>query len=136
MRNSTESAIHPWAGFAKAARLKTGMNMAQLADRIEVERSTVGRWEKGENIPIRGAIVSRFAAVTGVDETEALQAAGIIPSQSPPTLPTLDDDELRVILESDASDQWKQTLIDYLYKRREEQRLERLEAIKLALGLR
>lgn len=34
-----------------AARINAGMKQKEVADAMKVDRSTIGRWEKGEKVP-------------------------------------------------------------------------------------
>lgn len=133
MRNTPRLSATPWATFCRAARENAGLSKASLARTIGVDRATVGRWEDEGSLPASGAVVTRFAVATGVSVDEARQAAGIIPADDPPALPSTDDEELRIIRESEAPERVKKALVDYVLRRRAEQTRERIEQIEMVL---
>ena len=74
-------------------RVKKGLSQQQLADSLNVDRSTVAKWETGDRLPDAGTI-SRLSGVLGANVAELLDAAGG-PSERPNVI--LVDDE-RIIL--------------------------------------
>lgn len=133
MRNNEGTLSGTWATFCRAAREDAGLTKAALARLVGVDRATIGRWESGESLPANGLVVTHFAGATKINESEALQAAGILSADTPPVVPTSEDNELRIIRESAAPERVKKMLIDYVHRRRAEQARERMEAIELAL---
>lgn len=133
MRNIPSSTATPWATFCRVARENAGLSKAALARAIRVDRATIGRWEDEGTLPASGAVVTRFATATGVSVDEARKAAGVIPADDPPTMPSTDDEELRIIRESAAPDRVKKALIDYVMRRREQDARDRIQHIELVL---
>ena len=91
MRNSRPGERNTWATYARAAREAAGLDKTDLAKRMGSTRQTIGRWESGRYKPATADDVIAFARATGVDEREALAAAGILPVELPPERPTRPD---------------------------------------------
>jgi len=90
-----------WATFARVAREDLGLTRDELAAALNVERTTVWRWETGKTTPNDQELVLRFAAVAEVNPDEALAAAGLKPGAVPPTEPTREsamDPDVRTLL--------------------------------------
>lgn len=76
-----------WASYVKIARENAGMTRPVFARAVEVGRTTVWRWETGEQTPENAQVVVRVAEATGVDVDEALAAAGLRPGVDAPSEP-------------------------------------------------
>jgi transcriptional regulator with XRE-family HTH domain len=122
-----------WADYLRVLIEDSGLTHAEIARRAGVDKTQIGRWLAGATAPRTGTPVVRLARSLGASEDEALRAAGLVPDDEPPSRPSDEDIELRVIRESDAPDRVKATLIAYVHRRRAEQERERMEAVRLAL---
>jgi transcriptional regulator with XRE-family HTH domain len=127
MRNSPDKLRGAWAQFAKAARGR--MSQAELARQLDVDRSTIYRWETGRARPDDPNVIQAFAEVTGISPAEAMAAAGLLPGIPIQKEPTRPPDELVDLVATDPklSDRDKSEIIDLLLKRREQARQQLLE---------
>lgn len=90
-----------WAAYVTATRERVGMSKAELERRLGVDRGTVIRWESEKSRPEDATVVTAFADLFGLDVDEALTAAGLRVSATPPTRPTRDvplDPDLKIIM--------------------------------------
>lgn len=72
-----------WATFVRAIRRAADLTQAELADKIGIARTTIGRWERRETAPDGRAgaeIVTRLCDYFGVPLADAYRALG----QPPP----------------------------------------------------
>lgn len=124
-----------WATFVKAARGL--MSQAELARQLDVERTTVWRWETGKQRPESAELVAQFARVTGVDQDEALAAAGLRPGQAAPAEPTREADEEidLVVNDPNLGNQMKQRIIEIIYERRERDKAAAIEETRRVIDL-
>ena len=137
VRNTSDDRRGTWATFAKAARDGARMSQSELARRLNVERTTVWRWETGKQKPESADMVAAFAAVLGIDTDEALAAAGLRPGTPAPAEPTRErDEELELILAASVSDRMKQRMIERLYELRERDKQRRMEEIRFIIDPR
>jgi transcriptional regulator with XRE-family HTH domain len=134
MRNTSQQKRGTWATYAQAARERAGLNKAEAARRIGVDRGTVHRWEIGQNRPEDPDVVSTVAKVYGVDIDEALAAAGMKPGQPAPSEPTVErDPEIEAILAAPVSPIQQKRMLELLFQMRERDRQRRMEDIAFLL---
>lgn len=77
------------------ARLAAGLTQREVADRIGVKESTIGKWESGETSP-RGHRVSKLAGMLGVSISWILMGRGVEPARGAAT----DIERIRLELDS------------------------------------
>lgn len=90
-----------WAAYVAAVRARVGMSKSELARRLGVDRGTVHRWEQNTSRPEDANVVTAFAELFDLDVDEALTAAGLRVSATPPTRPTRDvplDPDVKIIM--------------------------------------
>ena len=134
VRNTPEDARGAWATFARIARERAGVSQSELARRMDTDRTTIWRWENGRQKPENPVMVVDFARVTGVELSEAMAAAGLVPDVEPPTEPTREaDEEMDLILQSKVSPAMKKYMIDRLLDLRERDKQRRMEDIRFLL---
>lgn len=73
-----------FADFFRARRAELGLSMQQIAERLDMTRSSVHQWENGENIP-GAARLPMVAEALEMRYEDFLRAAGF----AVPELPTL-----------------------------------------------
>lgn len=131
VRNTQGVERGAWATYVKQARTSAvpSVGQSELARRVGVERTTVYRWETGQQRPENAETVRAVAEVLGLDLDEALAAAGLRPGVAPPTEPTRDVDEIEAIVLGDdrLSDEMKVRIIKLHRERRERDRLAAIE---------
>jgi transcriptional regulator with XRE-family HTH domain len=131
MRNTPGPERGTWATYIKAAREHARLNKTQLAQRIGKDRATVGRWEDGKNRPEDANLVALVAEVLGLDQDEALAAAGLRPGVEAPVEPTREpDEEVDLIMRATVDDATRRQMLERLAELRERDRLRRLEDIR------
>lgn len=99
--NPATQARGAWAAYVTAVRERVGMSKSELARRLGVDRGTVHRWESETSRPEDATVVTAFAELFDLDTDEALTAAGLRVSATPPTRPTRDaplDPDLKIIM--------------------------------------
>lgn len=134
MRSTRPGERGSWASYARAARLAARLSQVELARRIGVDRTSIGRWESGRYKPDRADQVVAFARATGVPVEEALAAAGFRPHLEPPATPTTSaDPELQAILDAPVPARVKQRMIAYLEQLRQNDAQRRAEMIRLMI---
>lgn len=79
MRNSSAGERNAWADLVRRIRKATGLTQVALANRLNVERTTILRWESGHQRPGSFEVVERFAELFQLDLVETLRAAGLVP---------------------------------------------------------
>lgn len=89
MRNTQGDASGDWATLVMTCRAAARMSQKTLAERAEVARETIWRWETGKQVPENVDTVKLVAAALGVDLDQALAAAGLHPGQAPAVDPRL-----------------------------------------------
>src|SRR5690554_6951935 len=72
VRNNDGRQRDTWASYVRAAREVARLSQAAVAEKMGVNRNTVGRWELGRFAPDRPKDVVAFARAVGVDPEEAL----------------------------------------------------------------
>lgn len=131
MRNNPPRRHGAWSTYAKAAREGAYKTISELARQLNINRTTLYRWETGDQQPHHPAIVIRFAQAVGVDTDEALAAAGLRPGVAPPSEPTrLVDDEIEIILQARVCAHAKKAMVDRLMERREREKQLRVDEIR------
>lgn len=137
VRNTPNQQRGAWATFAKAAREGSHMSQAELARRLDVERTTIWRWETGKQKPESADAVALFARVLGIDVDEALAAAGLRPGTTAPAEPTREpDEEMDLIYAAPVDDQTKKLMIERLFQLRERDKQRRMEDIEFLIRQR
>lgn len=136
MRNSDGRQRNTWAAYVRAARETARLSQAAVADKMGINRNTVGRWELGRFAPDRPEDVVAFAQAVGVDPEEALTAAGYRPTIEAPTEPTRPPDpELDTIRQSTRlSAERKKRLIEWVLMRRARDEQARMEDLRQMMG--
>jgi transcriptional regulator with XRE-family HTH domain len=89
------SARDTWATYVKSIRTATRLSRAEFARRLEVDPTTVWRWETGRQKPESPAVPEALAAMFHLELEDALRAAGLLPTIGPapePPLPPMDPD--------------------------------------------
>ena len=129
VRNTPAEQRGTWATFAKAAREGARMSQAELARRLNVERTTVWRWETGKQKPESADMVAAFARILGIDVDEALAAASLRPGVTAPAEPTREvDEEIDLVRRNpNLSEQRKMQIVKVILERRERERATALE---------
>lgn len=137
VRNTPGEQRNTWASFAKAARENGRMGQSELARRLDVERTTVWRWETGKQKPESADAVAAFARVLDVDLDEALAAAGLRPGATPPTEPTREpDEEIDLVAnDPDLDNAMKTDIIRLIYERRDRDRVSGIEDTRRIIDL-
>lgn len=131
MRNTPGAERGTWATYIKAAREHAQLNKTQLAQRIGKDRATIGRWEDGKNRPEDAHLVALVAEVLGLDQEEALAAAGLRPGVKAPQQPTREpDEEVDLIMRAKVSDATRRRMLDRLAELRERDKQRRLDDIR------
>lgn len=74
-----------WASYARLARQRARLHIADVVRLSGLGRSTIHRWERGQQTPLTPGPVRQWAAAVGVPVEEALAAAGLRPGPPPPT---------------------------------------------------
>lgn len=120
-----------WSAYLRRMLDATGLSVAELARRAQIDRSTVSVWLNRGNVTKRITVdsVLRIAEALGGDPGEALNAAAGLARMTPER-----DPEVDMILATDWSEERKAEMIDRLMRRREEQRQERLANLRFLLG--
>jgi hypothetical protein len=115
-----------WSAYLRRMTSRPGWSVARLAREADVARSSIFRWlaEGAEGITIQSVYL--IADALGDDRGAALRAAGNLPPER--------DAEIELILSSDRSELEKVAIIDRLMRRREEERMRRLEDLRFVLG--
>ncbi len=115
-----------WSDYLRRMVERPGWSVARLARESGLHRSAIFGWlsDGAEGITIRSVYL--IADALGVDREEALRAAGNLPPER--------DAEVELILASGRSELEKVAMIDRLMRRREEERLRRLEDLRFVLG--
>jgi transcriptional regulator with XRE-family HTH domain len=120
-----------WSAYLRRMLTATGLSVAELAKRAQLDRSTVSTWanrgEAGKRITVDSVL--RVAAALGDDPATALSAAAGLTNAAPER-----DPEVEMILASDWTEERKTEVIERLMRRREEQRQERLANLRFLLG--
>lgn len=136
VRNTPRDERNRWATFAKAARIGAHMTQAELARRLDIERTTVWRWETGRQKPESADNVANFARVLGINLDEALAAASLRPGIEAPTEPTREpDEEIDLILTAPVDDETRKVMMQRLLDQRERDKRRRLEEIRFIIGI-
>jgi hypothetical protein len=104
---------------------RPGWTVVRLARESRIARSSIFKWIAEGAGAITIESVYRIADALGDDRTNALKAAGNLPPER--------DDEVDLILASDRSDRAKALMIDRLMKRREEEKVRRLEDLRFLI---
>lgn len=105
-----------WARLIGELVERQGWNKSRLTREAGLGRNTVGRWISGETANITTSSVRAVADATGIDYNVAAQAAIGAQQQQ-----RADDDRaVRMVLDSDASDEVKNDLIAHIRARRRE----------------
>lgn len=79
MRNADTPNHGDWAMFVKEHRKAARLSQAELARRLNIDPSTLWRWETGKQKPESGEVVAAAAGIFGADLDAALAAAGLRP---------------------------------------------------------
>lgn len=137
VRNTSEDPRSAWAAFARAAREQQRVSQSELARRLDVERSTIWRWETGKQRPESIDIVTKFAEVLNIELDEALAAAGLKPGATPPREPSREPDEEIDLVMTDPrlSDDMKQRIVKLILERRERDRVAAIEETRRMIDL-
>lgn len=137
VRNTSDANRGTWATFAKAARTGARMTQSELARRLNVERTTIWRWETGKQKPENADVVAAFAVVLGIDTDEALAAAGLRPGQPAPAEPTREVDEEIELVRTDPklTEDMKRRVIALILERRERDKAAALEETRRLIDL-
>lgn len=134
MRSTSDPGRGTWAAYVLAGRTRAGLNKTELGRLIGRDRMTVTRWEDGKHRPDDAELVARVAEVLGLDQDEALAAAGMRPGVHPPSQPTLPPDPERdLIMASDVPDAMKRRMLERLHELRMRDQQRRLEDIRWML---
>jgi transcriptional regulator with XRE-family HTH domain len=134
MRNTPPASRGAWATFSKSAREGAGLSQSELARRLQIDRSTLHRWETAKARPENADMVQSFARETGVELDEALAAAGLRPGVPPPAEPTRErDEEIDLIMSAPVDDATRRRMLERLAYLRERDRKQRLEDIRFLL---
>jgi transcriptional regulator with XRE-family HTH domain len=137
VRNTPGEQRNTWATFAKAAREGARMSQSELARRLDMERTTIWRWETGKQRPESADVVAAFADVLDIDLDEALAAAGLRPGATALAEPTRErDEEIELVAsDPDLDDAMKQRIIDMILDRRERDRASGIEDTRRVIRL-
>lgn len=129
VRNTPAEQRGTWATFAKAARTGARMSQSELARRLNVERTTVWRWETGKQKPESADMVAAFARILDIDLDEALAAAGLRPGVTAPAEPTREvDEEIDLVRRNpNLTEQQKMQIVKVILARRERERVAAIE---------
>lgn len=115
-----------WSAYLRRMTGRPGWSVARLARESDLSRSTIFRWiaEGAEGITIQSVYL--VADALGDDRAAALRAAGNLPPER--------DAEIELILSSSRTEVEKVAMIDRLMRRREEERMRRLEDLRFVLN--
>lgn len=136
MRNGPDRRRQTWAAYIKAIREATGLSRAEMARRLDVDPSTIWRWETGRQKPESPDIPQHVAELFALDLDEVLAAAGLKPAVDPPTEPTREPDpEVEEIQRSGLPDRIKKELIEHILSQRERDEAARMENLRRMIRL-
>lgn len=135
MRNASE-VRQSWASYITALRRTTGVSRAELARRLDVDPTTIWRWETAKQKPESTAIPEALAQLFRLDLDEVLSAAGFRPDQELPAEPTTErDPEIEAILNSGLPGRIQKELIEFVEHEREQDEQRRLERLRRSIRL-
>ena len=109
--SNTDPELNAWAQYVREARKAKGWTIDELADKADVSRMTVIRWERGET-GYKYETVERVARALGIDPGNALAVAR--GAENAPALPPPLPRELAelVTLYQDMSEADRKTLLE------------------------
>lgn len=118
--------VDAWSAYLKRMTSRPGWSVARLARESGLHRSGIFAWIKnGADGSVTIRSVYLVADALQDDRANALQAAG--------NLPPARDEEVDLILNSPWSDAEKSRMIDRLMRRREEEKIRRVEDLRFLI---
>lgn len=115
-----------WSAYLRRMTSRPGWTVTRLAKESGIARSSINKWIAAGAVAITIDSVYRVADALGDDRANALRAAGNLPLDRDP--------EVDLILASNRTEREKAEMVDRLMRRREEERLRRIEDLKWMLG--
>lgn len=120
---TTQEQRDVWAAFVRQLRKATGVSRAEMARRLDVDPTTVWRWETGKQKPESAEICEAIAALFALDVNDVLTAASLRPGPAPESLPEPYDEELEEVRKAPGlTAETKMRIIEVILRRREEDR--------------
>jgi transcriptional regulator with XRE-family HTH domain len=101
-----------WAAYLRGLIDREDWSVARLARESGVNRSTIFRWLKGQG-GLTIVSVQRIAEGAGADLDTAMRAAGAVLGP-----PSVEDDEMRAVIESNVSERQRERIIASIRARR------------------